>query len=488
MRHVLKAEPVRPGHSRRAGIETQLLNPFQQMPRCQYRADSGQFNTMPEIGRARRPVEHHRRLACQQQGQPCQGGRARGGQHHANPVLAVAVPLQKQPQRQSPLQYRAPVGRAVCIGLHQPLRMAAGLPQNDPRQIRGIRQFQQCSFSLRGPLRGSGRDIAGFFKQSGGGQHTIIHSQQGFQILHLVTGHIFQLHTQLRQRKTVNVQVLAKAHTAEQILRMDRRDSLFRHKRMDAFTQTGIHTSRIPLRRPRRTLGEGTGTAALPKVVGHKAAFFRFTIEPFLNILVERGDAGVAGEASGLLEMNADLPPRHQEYQVNRKTQRTHCEPPQGIRMAQGMAEGRAPHTACAHQHHAALGHSFQNKVHSPVAAQIFTSIPAQAPGGVNQHIITGIKGFGALLHGLQNSATRLSSFFADIRHKDRAQQSGKPPHQRPVRLVFVCQGARMKAPQTAVEQGRIHQGWMVGQEQNGLGVIHGAHFFQALYPNTVAE
>ena len=89
---------------------------------------------------------------------------------------------------------------------------------------------------------------------------------------------------------------------------------------------------------------------------------------------------------------------------------------------------------------------------------------------------------------GKENSATRLSSFFADIRHKDRAQQSGKPPHQRPVRLVFVCQGARMKAPQTAVEQGRIHQGWMVGQEQNGLGVIHGAHFFQALYPNTVAE
>ncbi len=127
-------------------------------------------------------------------------------------------------------------------------------------------------FSLRGPLRGSGSATSpGFFKQSGGGQHTIIHSQQGLPDSppcdrpHLPASHSTP---PAKDWLSMSRSLPARIRPSKSS-RTDRRDSLFRHKRMDAFTQTGASTppaSRCDAR-GRRTLGEGTWTAALPKVV-----------------------------------------------------------------------------------------------------------------------------------------------------------------------------------------------------------------------------
>ena len=135
--------------------------------------------------------------------------------------------------------------------------------------------------------------------------------------------------------------------------------------------------------------------------------------------------------------------------------------------LACGPAEGRAPEAARAHEDQTAVGHGLQQTVRAAVAAQMGSAVPAQAAGGIQKDVLAPGQRSGAAVQRFPHLVTGGKAVTAQVRQGDAARQRGHRPQPRAVDLMAVRQRPQVESGKMRTQQGRVHEGGMVGQHEH---------------------
>ena len=130
-------------------------------------------------------------------------------------------------------------------------------------------------------------------------------------------------------------------------------------------------------------------------------------------------------------------------------------------------AEGRAPETARAHEDQTAVGHGLQQPERAAVAAQMGAAVPGQAPGGIQKDVLAPGQRGGAAVQRLPHPVTGGEAVTAQVRQGDAARQRGQRPQPWTAYLMAVRQRPQVESGELRTQEGRIHEGGMVGQDKH---------------------